>query len=438
MGLLQSSVLLLTFINILWGISSGFVFHVAGGTLAVPGYMVWAAFIYAASASLISVRVGRTLIERNAERYAREAELRYSLVRVNEHIDAIALAGGESEEARRIGLDLAGVLLAMRRLLKGLMNLTWVTAGYGWFTLVAPILAAAPLYFTGTLSFGGLMMASGAFVQVQSSLRWFVDNASTLADWRATLLRVASFRRALLGADTPHQVETQIAFVEGEPGRIVIDHLDIASPSGCTKLEQRYVEVKAGERVLMIGRAGTVTTLLFRALAGQWSWGAGRVVLPMNETMLCIPRSAYLPPGTLREVLAYPSPVANFPAEAFPHALERLGLDRLVPMLDQSRRWDLVLHDGEQQSLSLARAVIHAPRWILIDQVLDSLDDDTCRRVCDVIGKDLAGSGVIHIGRTTRCSDLFGRVLHLVKDPTARWSEPVASLEFSPLPLTPS
>ena len=260
-GLLQGSILLITFINILWGISSGFVFHVAGRTLAIPGYMVWAAVIYAASASLVSFWVGRSLIERNAERYAREAELRFSLVRVNEHIDAIALAGGEAEEARRIELDLAGVLLAMRRLITGLMNLTWVTAGYGWFTLVAPILAAAPLYFAGTLSFGGLMMASGAFVQVQSSLRWFVDNASTLADWRATLLRVASFRRALLGADVLHHVESQIAFVEGEPGRIVMDHLEIASPSGCTKLEETYVEVKAGERVLIVGQAGTGTTL---------------------------------------------------------------------------------------------------------------------------------------------------------------------------------
>jgi len=154
-GLLQSSILLITFINILWGISSGFVFHVAGRTFSIPGYMVCAAFIYAASASLVSLWVGRSLIERNAERYAREAEPRFSLVRVNEHIDAIALAGGEAEEARRIELDLAGVLLAMRRLLTGLMNLTWVTAGYGWFTFVAPVLAAAPLYFAGTLSFGG-------------------------------------------------------------------------------------------------------------------------------------------------------------------------------------------------------------------------------------------------------------------------------------------
>ncbi len=437
-GLLQGSILLITFINILWGISSGFVFHVAGRTLAIPGYMVWAAVIYAASASLLSIWVGRSLIDRNAERYAREAELRFSLVRVNEHIDSIALAGGEADEARRIELDLAAVLLAMRRLIIGLMNLTWVTAGYGWFTLVAPILAAAPLYFAGTLSFGGLMMASGAFVQVQSSLRWFVDNASTLADWRATLLRVASFRRALLRADVLHHVESQIAFVEGEPGRIVMDHLEIVSPTGCSKLEETYVEVKAGERVLIVGQAGTGTTPLFRALAGLWPWGAGRVKRSSGETMLCIPRNAYLPPGTLREILAYPSPVANFAAEAFPQALERLGLDRLVPMLDQSRRWDRILGEGEQQSLAFARAVIHAPLWLLIEEVLDTLDDDTRRRVSDVIVKDLAGSGVIHIGHTALHSDLFGRALHLVKDPEVRRLGPEGSVESSTPALTPS
>jgi len=437
-GLLQGSILLISFISILWGISSGCVFHFAGRTLAIPGYLVWAAFTYAASASLVSFWFGRSLIERNAERYAREADLRFSLVRVNEHIDAIALAGGEAEEARRIELDLAGVLLAMRRLLTGLMNLTWVTAGYGWFTLVAPILAAAPLYFAGTLSFGGLMMASGAFVQVQSSLRWFVDNASILADWRATLHRVASFLTALQGADLVHQVERQIAAIEGEPGRIVMDHLEIAVPSGSTKLEQTYVEVKAGERVLIVGQAGTVTTLLFRALAGLSLAGAGRVVRPIDETMLCIPRNPYLPAGTLREVLAYPSPVANFASEAFPYALARLGLDHLVPMLDKSRRWDRILGDGEQQSLAFARAVMHAPRWLLIDQVLDSLDGDARRRVNDVIVKDLASSGVIHIGHTTLHSDMFGRVLHLVDDPKARRSQPARRLDYSTTTLTSS
>jgi vitamin B12/bleomycin/antimicrobial peptide transport system ATP-binding/permease protein len=215
-----------------------------------------------------------------------------------------------------------------------------------------------------------------------------------------------------------------------------MDHLEITSPGGCTKLEDTYVEVKAGERILIVGQAGTGRTPLFRALAGLWPWGAGHIAFSSDETMLCIPRNAYLPRGTLREILAYPSPIANFAAETFSHALERLGLDHLVPMLDQSRRWERILVDGEQQSLAFARAVIHAPRWLLIDEVLDILDDDTRRKVSDVIANDLVGSGVIHIGRTTLHSDLFGRVLHLVRNPEVRRFQAAGSLESSPPPLT--
>jgi vitamin B12/bleomycin/antimicrobial peptide transport system ATP-binding/permease protein len=199
--LLQSSILLVTFANILWRISGNFAFHADGRDFSIPGYMVWAAIIYAGSGSMLSFWVGRGLIRRNADRYQRESELRTSLNRVNEHIDQIEKDGDEARAATRIVLDLKNVLIAMRSLVTGLTELTWVTAGYGWLTLVAPILVAAPAYFAGTLTFGGLMMAAGAFNQVQSSLRWFVDNFSTIADWRATLLRVADFRRAVVEVD---------------------------------------------------------------------------------------------------------------------------------------------------------------------------------------------------------------------------------------------
>ena len=339
LGLLQASILLITFISILWTLSSGFVFQISGRHITIPGYMVWAAIIYSGSASLVSYWVGRNLVTRNADRYACEADLRFSLVRVNEHIDAITLAGGEADEARRIGIDLKGVLLAMRRLVTGVTNLTWITAGYGWFTIVAPILAAAPLYFAGTLSFGGLMMASGAFMQVQSSLRWFVDNFSTIADWRATLLRVASFRRAVIDTDVLHDVESRIALVEGDPGKFSIDDLEIASPAGATMLEEKKVDIKAGERVLIVGESGTGKTLLFRALAGLWPWGAGRVTHPKGEELLYMPRTPYLPPGSLREVLAYPAATEKFKEADYASALARLKLERLLPMLDASHRW---------------------------------------------------------------------------------------------------
>jgi vitamin B12/bleomycin/antimicrobial peptide transport system ATP-binding/permease protein len=418
-GLLQSSILLASFVKILWGLSSNFAFHFEGRQLVIPGYMVWAAVLYSGSASLISYWVGSSLIDRNAQRYAREADMRFSLVRVNEHIDAIALSGGESDEARRIEVDLAAVLKATARLVTGLTNLTWITAGYGWFTLVAPILVAAPLYFAGNITFGGLMLASGAFLQVQSSLRWFVDNFSTIADWRATLLRVASFRRAVINTDIMHDVASRIEYSPGPPGKFVIDNLEIASRSGSTMLKEKDVTIKAGERVLIVGETGTGKTLLFRALAGLWPWGSGTVIHPGGEEILYMPRTPYLPPGTLREVLAYPKATEKFESGIFSTALARVGLERLSPRLDSQERWDRELNEDDQQGLALARAIIHKAPWVLIDEVLDSLDDATLERAIDIFAKDLKQSAIVHIGRTD-AHEYFSRVLHLVKDPSAR------------------
>jgi putative ATP-binding cassette transporter len=419
-GLLQAGILLAVFVHVLWRISSDFAFHVGGRTYEVPGYMVWAALIYAGSASLLSYWVGRSLINRNADRYAREADLRFSLVRVNEHVDAIALARGEADEARRIEVDVEAVLAATKRLVLGLTNLTWVTAGYGWFTLVAPILAAAPLYFSKSLSFGGLMMAAGAFTQVQTSMRWFVDNFSVIADWRATLLRVASFRRAILATDTLHSVESQISFREGPAGHLGIEKLEIASPAGCTLLKEKAVDIKRGERVLVVGEAGTGKTLLFRALAGLWPWGSGTVTRPKGEAIQYVPRTPYWPPGTLREAMCYPLKTDQFGKPAFEAALDRLNLQRLVPMLDQKRGWEQQLSEDELTSLAFARVLLQTPSWVLIDEVLDSLDADTLALIADVLAKELKDSTVIHIGRQVANDSTFKRVIHLVKDPSVR------------------
>ena len=419
-GLLQAAILLVTFVSVLWTLSADFAFHVAGRVVPIPGYMVWAGVLYAGSASLLSYWVGRNLIGRNAERYAREADLRFSLVRVNEHIDAISLAAGEAEEARRIKLNLAAVLAATRGLVIGHTNLTWVTAGYGWLTIVAPILVAAPLYFSSSLTFGGLMMAAGAFIQVQSSLRWFVDNFGTIADWRATLLRVASFRRAVLMSGALHDDSGRLAFQEGSPDALTLDNLEIASPAGCTMLDDRKVEVKAGEHVLVVGEPGVGKTLLFRALAGLWPWGAGCIARPRGEPVFFVPRRPFLPPGTLREVLAYPRSVEDFAAHRFIDSLERMGLGRLTPMLDRTSAWDRELNWDAQQSLMLARLLIHEPRWVVIDEVLDAIDGETRTRALDILSRDLKDAAIIHIGRGKRVGPTFTRFVHLINDPESR------------------
>lgn len=416
-GLLQATMLFLSFAGVLWTLSRGFSIHIAGRDYALPGYMLWVAILYSGVGSLLSYRVGRNLIHRNAERYAREADLRYSLVRINEHLDGISLASGEADERRRVRIDLAAVLEAMRLLVLSATNLTWVTASFGWITNVIPVLVAAPLYFTGKISFGGLIMAAAAFTQAEVSLRWFVDNFSTVADWRATLLRVASFRQALTAGDALHDPASHIAYAEGEPSRLRIQNLEVQSPGGRDVLAERDLILEAGERVLIIAAPGTETTPLFRALAGLWPWGSGRIIRPRGEQVLYVPRGTpYLPRGTLRDVLAYPLSVGDFPEAAFAHALSRLGLERLVPLLDVIHRWDRELSQNEQLSLAFARVVLQMPPWVLIDDAFGTLNQEALGRFIDTLSSELGRSCVIHIGRAVEGRDpLFSRILHLVR-----------------------
>lgn len=417
-GLFQASILFGTFAGILWRLSSTFAVHFEGRDYLIPGFMLWAAIIYASAGSLLSYWVGRGLINRNADRYAREADLRFSLVRVNEHVDAISLAAGEQDERRRIERRLADALRATRRIVWGHTNLEWVTAGFGWITQVAPILVAAPLYFTGKVSFGGMMMAAAAFTQAQSSLRWFVDNFSVIADWRATLLRVANFRQAVITTDEPRGFESRIVYEEGDPGRIRIENIQSVSSAHADLLKESKVVIEAGARVLVLGAPGTGKTQFFRALAGLWPWGSGRIIRPRGEQIFYLPRGTpYLPRGSLREVLAYPLKAESYSGEAFSRALFRLGLERLAPLLDETRRWDRELSQDEQLCLVFARMLIQTPPWVLIDGTFGLLDDDVLELVIDVFTKELKATGIIHIGGPGEAHDLFSAVLHLVKAP---------------------
>ena len=417
-GLLQAAILFSTFAGVLWLLSGSFTLRFAERDYVIPGFMVWAAILYAMAGSLMSYTVGRSLVKRSTHRYACEADMRFALVRVNEHVDDISLAEGESGERHRIELTLLSVLAATRRIVMGHANLTWVTAGFGWVTIVAPVLVAAPLYFTGKVTFGGMMMAAGAFTQAQSSLRWFIDNFSAIADWRATLERVANFRHALEVTGRPAGFAEHIRYERSEPGVIRIENLEIVSPASADMLTERSIQIRQGERVLIVGAPGASKTQLFHALAGLWPWGTGAISMPEGEAIYYMPRGTpYLPSGTLREILAYPLKGDVYPGDVINRALFRLGLERLAPLLDESRRWDRELSQDEQQSVAFARVLLQKPPWLLIEGAFQALEPAVLELVMEILTNELRDTGIVYIGAPSEAKSLFQRTVHLVKAP---------------------
>jgi len=418
-GLVQATITLASFVGVLWDLSEGFVFHVSDHSFSIPGYMVWAAVIYALSASLLSALVGRKLVSLNADRYSKEAELRATLMRSNENITAITLLKGETNERVRIDTDITAVLGVMRRLAFALTNLRWVSAGYGWLTVIAPILIAAPVYFSGGMTFGGLMMTVGAFNQVYTALRWYVDNFGTIADWKATLMRVASFRQALLQMDDVVPQQGTIVTDATGDGSLTIGNLDIFAEKGTApqanglRLRERDVVIQPGERVMVNGDPGVNRRLFFLALSGWWPWGTGQIGLPPEDETLNLPQAGYLPKGSLREVISFPAAVDAYPQADIETALDKVGLSRLAGMIDTTARWDRTLDKDEQVSLLFATALLRRPRWIIFDDVLEGLEHETQTRLMGALD-ELRDTTVLYVGR----SDVFAgstapRVLHL-------------------------
>ncbi|MBX5238445.1 ABC transporter ATP-binding protein/permease [Rhizobium sp. NLR22b] len=430
LGLLQSTILLVSFIGVLWELSSGFIFHISGHSFSIPGYMVWAAIFYAASASVLSQVVGRKLVKLNADRFSKEAELRFTLMHANENMPAITVARGEENERRRINTDISSVLRVVKRLAMANTNLTWVSAGYGWLVIVIPIIVAAPAYFSGGLTLGQLMMSVGAFNQVNTALRWYVANFGPIAEWRATLMRVTDFRQALLDMDEGFGVKGSIAYEDTAADRLTLKDVVINAKIGedieeCGgfRLRETDIVIKAGEKIMINGDHSVNRKLLFQALAGLWPCGSGTMGLPPIDDMLFVPQIAYIPGGTLREALAFPENADAYEQAAVEAALEKADLHSLIARLDTRARWDKLLDGDEQKAIGFARLLLVRPRWIIFDEVLEGMEPEWQVTMCSVL-TSMPEIGMIYIGRSeTYLEALQPRVLHLQALPS-RSEEP--------------
>ena len=430
-GLLQSTLLLLSFIGVLWVLSSSMIFPVGGHRFHVPGYLVWCALLYAGTASLVSWLVGRPLAALDAQRYAREAELRSNLVRVNEEIEAITIYGAEGDEHRHLNRLFEAVLQVSRRIVAAITRLTWITAGYGWFTIVAPIMVAAPSYLAGGMTFGELMVVAGAFNQVQSSLRWYVDNFPSLADWRATLVRVASFRNALSTLDSDALQAGHIELLESADGSIQFHDVSVAVPAGTVRLSSAQLSLQPGERVQIVSGVTSGSTSLFQALIGVWTSGGGRIHRPPRPAAMFLSARGHVPPGTLRAALTYPYSGPEHDDATIAEALSDVGLAHLLPSLDRSARWDRTLSDDEKRRLGFARAILQRPQWLVLHGAFEPLDAASRERILTVLQGKLAGVGVLHIAPESGNDALFKRRLHLLPVPQRQDAEPLEPRDVS-------
>ena len=413
-GIVYSLLQIVAFVGVLWTLSAQVTFQVAGHAVAIPGYMVWCALAYASIGSVLTWLVGRPLIVLNGERYGREAEFRFALVRVNESGESIALHAGEKDEHRHLEAALAAVVDTMRRISSSLARLTLITSGTGWLSLVVPILVAAPAYFGGALTLGGLIMVAGAFAQVQGAMRWFVDNFSRLADWRAAIHRVARFREALDDLPAVEEGSEEIKRALHPDGHLAFEGVRIFLPDGQIIIDDASVSVMPGERVLIVGATGAGKSTLFRAVAGLWPWGSGTILTPAPETMAFLPQRPYLPLGTLRNAVTYPSPFDAFSDAEVRRALERCDLGNLIGKLDQVDRWDKELSLGEQERLAFARLLLHKPGWVFLDEATAALDEDSQGRVMGLFNAELKNTTVLSIGHRPDLATYHTRVLQLV------------------------
>jgi vitamin B12/bleomycin/antimicrobial peptide transport system ATP-binding/permease protein len=308
-------------------------------------------------------------------------------------------------------------------------RLSLVTSGYGWFAVVVPLVVAAPGYFTGSMSIGALMMVVGAFNQVQQALRWFVDNFRGIADWQATLLRVATFRQALIRVEEDGAGLKGID-IDGHSGnRLYLGKLEVRTTRTTAALAEMDVYIRPGENVLIVDQAEVGESVLFRALAGLWPWGGGQVRWPAGASVMFLPQRPYLPVGSLRAALAYPLSPRAFGDSALKAALERTGMSHLCALLSEHQHWYRELSVREQQCIAFARMLLHRPQWVFIGEAIDLLDEDHRRSVLSIFEHELAGTSVVSARRGSARGQAYTQTLHLLEVAVTPLPVPIRPLE---------
>jgi putative ATP-binding cassette transporter len=416
-GLLSAVVTLFSFVLILWTLSNAAPLYLFGSTFSIPGYLVWAALLYATVGTFFTHIVGWPLIALSFRQQRFEADFRFNLVRVRENSEQIALLAGEKAETDRLldrfGSVVANWLLIMSRT----KRLTFLTTSYMQISIVFPFVVVSPAYFAGMLQLGGLMQTASAFNSVQTALSFFITAYRQIAEWRAVIARLDGFNLSAEKARAAATSKPVIKVVLGDAkGPVKIDDLLVRLPQGTPLVAADDVVVSPGERVLVTGPSGSGKSTLFRAIAGKWPFGTGVVTVPKGASVMALPQRPYFPIGSLAAAVTYPAEPGTFSNDQLAAMITAVGLPALADRLGEEAHWNRMLSLGEQQRLGIARAILQAPDYLLLDEATASLDEpseaDLYRLLIDRLPDTTIGS----IGHRSTLIPFHTRGLKLTRE----------------------
>src|SRR6476660_1305833 len=393
LGRLSAVVTLSSFVVILWGLSGSL--ELCGFNM--PGYLVWTALVYAIVGSVHTHYVGRKLIPLNFQQQRVEADFRFSLVRLRENSEGVALYRGEREELGGLRQRFAAVIGNWWQLMRKRKQLNWFQSFYAQLAIIFPYIVVSPRFFSGSIPLGAIFQTASAFGQVQGSLSWFINAYTSYATWKATVDRLIGFRASI------ERVRAEAAQIYGErtesaDQRIALDHVKIELPQGSPLLNDTDLALKPHEDVLINGPSGAGKSTFFRSLAGIWPYWKGRIKLPKGARLLFLRQKPYLPLGSLKNAVAYPDEPTKHSDETVKDALRAVGLAQLAGDLERSENWAQVLSGGEQQRLAFARALLNKPDWLFLDEATAALPEEDQAALYRLLKETLAGTTLVSIG----------------------------------------